>query len=307
MNVRDTPYRTDKFGIVPSQTWNFSTIKLDPAPAFLQTYAVTTGAPSASSFPTATLIQRTGLTNAGGVTYHRVNTSEWAILGDVDSTGVVSVDPDPTSVFKYPFTINSTFKDTFYLQDPDFGDITAKTTVLGDAWGTVQTPLGSFNSLRVKRISTASLSFFGVPVDIEVTATEWWTGQHSAPVLSHNRTIVISALIPGTGRDTSYDGTILTAQTVGNQEIETNYIAKAFPSPANTSMTLDVEIPTISKVAALIISSNGQTMRTRNFGDLQAGKQQVSFDVSDLPSGSYQVILMSDKGKLGTQKIVVMH
>ena len=59
--------------------------------------------------------------------------------------------------------------------------------------------------------------------------------------------------------------------------------------------------------SALIVSANGQILKTRNFGDLQAGKQQVRFDVAEFPSGTYQIILMSDKGKLGTQKIVVTH
>ena len=78
-------------------------------------------------------------------------------------------------------------------------------------------------------------------------------------------------------------------------------------SPASTSMTLAIEVPTTSKVAAIIVSMNGQTLKTRNFGELQAGKQQVSFDVTDIPSGSYQIILMSDKGKLGNQKIIITH
>jgi hypothetical protein len=40
---------------------------------------------------------------------------------------------------------------------------------------------------------------------------------------------------------------------------------------------------------------------------LQAGNQHINVDVTDLATGAYQVILMSDKGKLGTQKIVVSH
>jgi hypothetical protein len=78
-----------------NQTWNFSTIALDPAAAILETFASTTGAPSASSFPTATIIKRAGITNDKGVEYHRINTSEWVILGNVDSTGQENVNPDP--------------------------------------------------------------------------------------------------------------------------------------------------------------------------------------------------------------------
>jgi hypothetical protein len=293
-------------GSATAQTWNFSTIALDPAPALLTTYALTTGAPSASSFPTATLISREGLTNVKGVTYHRINTSEWAILGDVDDMGQATVNPDPQIVFKYPFTSNTTFKDTFLMDDPTFGTIELKTVTTGDAWGTIQTPLGSFNSLRVKRISTASISLFGIPIKFDGTINEWWTSQHSAPVLLHQRFIITAPVIPN-GADTAYEAIVLTTQTVGLKEAEVNHISNTFPSPANALMTLDIDVPNAAKVAALIVSMNGQTFKTRNFGDLQAGKQQVSFDVSDIPSGSYQVILMSDKGKLGTQKIVIAH
>jgi hypothetical protein len=290
-----------------SQTWNFSTVALDPAPAVLTTFVGTAGAPGASSFPTATLIQRQGLTNAKGIDYHRINASEWVVLGDVDSTGQITVSQDPQTIFKYPFTINSTFKDTFYLDDPDFGVLEARTTTTGDAWGTIQLSDGISNALRVKRVNTLSFAFFGVPVAINVTRNEWWTAQRTAPVVSHTRTIVTSALIPGSGTDTSYEGTILTAQTVGTQEVEVNHIANAYPSPANNSMTLDIDVPATSKVVAIIVSTAGQTIKTRNLGDLQMGKQQVNFDVTDLPSGSYQIILLSDKGKLGNQKIVVTH
>lgn len=289
-----------------NQTWNFAALTLDPTPAELQTFAVTTGAPQAARFPTATLISRVGLTNAQGVTYHRINTAEWVILGDVDSTGTATVNADPQTVFKYPFTLNSTFKDTFYLDDPDFGVVTVQSTTLADAWGNVQTSLGTFGSLRVKRTSNATLSLFGVPVELNVVNNEWWTNQHAAPVVSHTRVIVKTILLP-TGVDTSYDATILTSQTVGTREVEVNHVSNAFPSPAATSLTLDVDVQTPSKVAGLIISANGQTLKTRNFGDLQAGKQQINVDVMDLPAGTYQIILMSDKGKLGSQKIIVVH
>lgn len=52
---------------------------------------------------------------------------------------------------------------------------------------------------------------------------------------------------------------------------------------------------------------NGQSIKSRNFGSLSAGKQQINVDVMDLATGTYQIILMSDKGKLGMQKIVVSH
>jgi hypothetical protein len=272
----------------------------------LTTYAVTTGAPSAGSFPTATLIDRPGLTNDQGVNYNRINASEWAVLGNVDDMGQATVSTDPQVNFKYPFTMNTTFKDTFAIDDPNFGTFELKSVNTGDAWGTIQTPLGSFNSLRVKRVVTASLNIFGIPIDLNIIRNEWWTNQHTAPVFTHQRTIITSIILPN-GVDTTYDATILSTQTVGVGEIEKNNITNAFPSPANAQMTLDIDVPNAAKVAAIIVSMNGQTFKTRNLGDLQAGKQQVNFDVSDLPSGAYQLILMSDKGKLGTQKIVVAH
>jgi hypothetical protein len=293
-------------GSATAQTWNFSTIALDPAPAYLTTYAVITGAPSASSFPTATLIERTDVTNPQVVTYHRINASEWAVLGDVDDMGQVTVNADPRVILKYPFTLNTSFKDTFTIDDPNFGTFESKSVITGDAWGTIQTPLGSFNSLRMKRVVTASFSLFGIPIKLDIVGNEWWTNQHSYPILAHQRLIFSSPIIPN-GVDTTYQAFVLTFQTVGVKETEVNHISNTFPSPANAQMTLDIDVPNASKVAALIMSMNGQTFKTRNLGELQSGKQQVNIDVSDLPSGSYQLILMSDKGKLGTQKIVVAH
>jgi hypothetical protein len=287
-----------------NQTWNFSTLALDPAPATTVFYGSTAGTLGLAKFPTATLFKREGTPTTKTGEYNRINASEWVILGDVDSTGATNVNPDPQTVFKYPFTINSTFRDTFNFDDPDLGPVTFRVVSTGDASGTIQTSLGTFPSLRVTRLLTASLSFFGIPLTIDNTQTEWWTTQHSAPVLSHDRLIVKSIAF---GADTTYVGAILTRQLVGTKDIEVNHIAKAFPNPASASMNLEIDVPSFSKVGALIISTTGQTVRTRQFGDLQAGKQQVNFDVADLPSGTYQIILMSEKGQLGTQKIVVTH
>jgi hypothetical protein len=286
-----------------NQTWNFSTIALDPAAATLETFASPTGAPSANSFPTATIIKREGITNDKGVEYHRINASEWVILGNVDSAGEVSVNPDPQTVFKYPFTFNSTFKDTFNYDDPDLGPVSFKTITNGDAWGTIRTSLGTLNAIRATRTLSASLSFFGFPITIDVISSEWWATQYSAPVFSHQRVILNSPF----GIDTSYSATVLTSQTVATQEVAVNHITNAFPTPANTSVRLDIDVPVAAEVSALIVSMNGQSIKSRNFGGLPAGKQQINVDVTDLATGTYQIILMSDKGKLGTQKIVVSH
>ncbi len=98
-----------------------------------------------------------------------------------------------------------------------------------------------------------------------------------------------------------------TGHRTRDMEVESNHILSAYPSPANHITTLDVDVQTAAKVVAIIVSTSGQTVKARNLGDLQVGKQQVDFDVTDLPSGSYQIILLSDKGKLGNQKIVVTH
>jgi hypothetical protein len=194
--VDTTAAKTLNVGIAAAnQTWNFSTIALDPAAATLETFASPTGAPSANSFPTATIIKREGITNDKGVEYHRINASEWVILGNVDSTGEVNVNPDPQTVFKYPFTYNSTFKDTFNYDDPDLGPVDFKTTTKGDAWGTIKTSLGTFNTIRATRTLAASLNLFGFPITIDGTVTEWWATQYSAPVLTHQRIIINSPFL----------------------------------------------------------------------------------------------------------------
>ena len=146
---------------------------------------------------------------------------------------------------------------------------------------------------------------FGIPVDINFITNEWWSVQHGAPILSHQRIIVNTILLPAP--DTSYAATLLTAQTVGTQEVAENYIAKAYPNPVVETVCLDLDLPTATKVSALIIGTNGQGIKTYTFGELAAGKQTQRLNVSTLASGSYQVILMSDKGKIGAQKIIVTH
>lgn len=286
-----------------NRTWNFSSLALDPnQPAVLYTYAATTGAPQASQFPSATLISREGLDNSKGVSYYRINASEWTGLGGVDSAGDVNL--ETSKVFQYPFTFNSSFKDTLTFEDPDFGIISLYSKVNCDAWGNVQTPLGTFNALRVKRVDSSSFPFLGIPIDFVATTYEWWTTQHSAPLLSHS-TDVISALGEA---DTLYFASVLSAQTVANQEVKIeNHITKAYPTPASNTVSFDLDLPNAANVSAVILSLNGQGMKMYRFGELSAGKQTMKLDVSNMASGFYNVLLMSEKGKIGTQKITVMH
>jgi Secretion system C-terminal sorting domain len=291
-----------------NQTWNFSTLKLNAAaPVVTTTYALTTGAPKASNFPTATLISREGLTNAKGVTYHRIGTADWVRLGEVDSALVSTIQTD--IIFKYPVAFGSTYKDSVTIIEPDFGTpITTVDTVTVDAWGSIQTALGTFPALRVKRAIKIKLVLFGVaPATLNGTVYEWWTAQHSGPVLTHLKVI---ANVPDFGviNSLSYEGELLTAQTVANEEItEENHISKAYPSPAHAQISLDLDMPTAGNVSALMVSMNGQVLKTRSLGYVTSGKQSVTFDTSDVPNGTYQVFLMSDKNKLGVQKIVVAH
>lgn len=288
-----------------NQTWNFSNLQLNASiPVSLVTYAATTGAPKANLFPTATLISREGLDNSKGITYHRINATEWVTLGDVDSAGQATVSAEPQINFKYPFTYNSSFNDTATIEDPDLGTITVIGNIKGDAWGNVQTTLGTFNALRVKRVYRASISFQGLPIDLIVTNHEWWATQ-AAPLISHNQIIVDFSAFGIV--DTIYSASVITSQTVSTQELAENYITKAYPSPASEFISLDIDIPTATNVSAIIVGMNGQSLSTHTFGELNAGKQTQNLNVSKLNSGIYHVILMSEKGKIGTQKISVTH
>jgi hypothetical protein len=289
-----------------NRTWDFRNLALDPnEPVVLTTFASKVGAPQAASFPTATIISREGFTNDDGVTYFKINSAEWVQLGDADATQA-NVSQQPLTAFIYPFTFNSTFRDTITVENPDFGiSINLIGTTTGDAWGSIQTSLGTFNALRVRRIFAGDFSIQGIPINVGLQLTEWWTSQYSAPVLSHERIIFKSDLL-GIA-DTSYEATLLTAQTVSSDDIADNLVKNAYPNPTTDIATMDIDMPEAGQLTALIFATNGIALSTKSLGYLSAGKQQIQVPVNHLTNGAYQIIFYNETRKVGKQRIVVNH
>ncbi len=83
--------------------------------------------------------------------------------------------------------------------------------------------------------------------------------------------------------------------------VETGFLM--FPNPANTEVTLDVDMDAERQVRVSIMDITGRIVSTNSY-DLYKEQSRVTMDVSALPSGMYVVRVENGK-MIGTQKLTI--
>lgn len=158
-------------GIAPgpkgaNQTWNFSNVVQDIVET--ATHRIPAGTPYTADFPNATTAITLDGSNFG---YFQLTTTAFKGLGLAGpllgpGTTPVSVEFNPTfDLYRFPTQYNGNFTGTYGFQEETSGSsvgqplvdrvrLTFTSTYFDtiDAWGTVVTPLGSYQALRQKRV-----------------------------------------------------------------------------------------------------------------------------------------------------------
>lgn len=166
-----------------------------------------------------------------------------------------------------------------------------------DGWGSITTPYGTFDAIRVKHaiteIDSISIDLFGGPMWIPLPIPdsyiyEWWTNGEKEPILR-----IETSLFGGT-------------ETVSNIEYRDNYNAalagieevsidvEIYPNPVTDELRVNGLDPNTSYT---IVSTSGAIV---NQGVLEAAG---TISVDDLSPGSYSLILLSN-GKLAQTSFI---
>ena len=203
---------------------------------------------------------------------------------------------DPELYMQYPFTYGSSFSDNFsanYIISGSSVKRTGSTTVSGDAWGTINLPVGSFsNSLRVKYIiSIRDSSNPGIPFVTETNTTSyvWFVPGRKFPVFEIvYSTISINGTQFGNNKTVNYnDGSTIGVSNISNEVPEGYSLSQNYPNPFNPITNLEFGISNSEYVSLKVYDMLGKEISTLVNQKLSPGTYRYYFDASGITSGIY--------------------
>ena len=289
-----------------NQTWSFGLLAQHTVDTLVFTNPNWTAA--GNDFPGSTV----AVQDANGAYIYINNSFAGAtVLGfsaDIGTGNPVSIKSTPPEIMmNWPSSYNSNFsqnfesKATFYYgQDPGIGftvdSVRIKQTVTKidsiDAWGSVTTPLGTYNTLRVKdwRRSIDSVDIYiaafggwmpAQQTDDTTMMYQWWTNGIGFPLVEMDVTL--------TG-DTVTGARWLKAIPSNTSINEHAVEVKAYPNPATDAVTFEMGIAEAAFIT--IYDAAGRLLESVNV----TGKTTV-INTSALATGSYMYTITGTNGK----------
>jgi hypothetical protein len=289
-----------------SQTWNMATLANGGEDTL--TFVTASWGPDAASYPSANLAVKQGWQNF--YAYATSNSSTLTIVGTAGNadfgTGPVQIkqyNSPGEIIMNFPATYMTTFTNNFTTTTPAFDaglsgsgidsvkmKSEVKKTVLVDAWGTLATPLGTFNVLRTKetKIShdTTSVLFTGFGWDPfpgtpqtgadSTTSYSWWANGVGFPL--------VSITLDSAGAMSQVQWLVVTP-TAGINEASASIDMNLYPNPAQNSITFELDAEKVSAIGLFDVT--GQLV-----GAQEVKGDKTTVDVSGLANGVYSYALI---------------
>jgi hypothetical protein len=198
----------------------------------------------------------------------------------------------------YHFPLNFSDSDTSFasysMSVPfmGYGEGTIKRRNTVDGWGTLRTPYGDFQTLRVKSESwrTDSLYMdtlgfgFRIP-EIHSIEYKWLAKNIGVPLLTVTKSdeTGISLTSSIVYRDSMRVSSNRLISSTKNSEL------KMFPNPSNGKITFTLPFDIKHSAVLTIINTEGKVVK-----QLYPATQKILIDLSDLPKGLYAVVFYDD-------------
>jgi len=214
-------------------------------------------------------------------------------------------DPDIFYIFPVEYgNVDSSFS-SFSLGIPELGFYSTekKRKNIIDGWGSLTTPFGNFETLRIKseiqQFDSLYIDTLGIGFPINREYIEYkWMGQGSGiPLLTVRE-----------------EGAVVTIQyqdslriiTSSPQVLNILYDVTLYPNPCSDFVNIVIGVDDPSNLDVRILSVTSQSIGINRSFQLEQGKQQITIDLNDynLPSGSYIVILKTNKGNCSKPLII---
>jgi type IX secretion system substrate protein len=178
-----------------------------------------------------------------------------------------------------------------------------------DGWGSITTPYGTFDALRVKSVITgrdsvfASASGIGFGFDIPVTVEYKWLGiQKKLPILQITTTenfgfeVINSVVYLDSLRNTS----------TAIPEFSKNVSVYVYPNPAKNTAHLSINSDINTRAKIIITTIDGRLAVKPESILITKGTNYISLDamINNLSAGYYTVVLQSNNG-LVKKKLII--
>ncbi|HEX8515089.1 MAG TPA: T9SS type A sorting domain-containing protein [Bacteroidia bacterium] len=222
----------------------------------------------------------------------------------------------PDTIYEFPVEFGDTTSGDYKFSTPSFaaipfyyGEVGHRESVV-DGWGDLITPFGTFPSLRVRAVITATDSLyidtlgFGVSIPRPPRFEyKWLAAGSKVPLLQVDATDAGgSEIVTGV----FYRDSVRNVPQVGIQEIYTMSGFSVSPNPCSETAVINYSLNGYAKVKISISNTLGQVVSVISDEKLQAGKQALTIDVKSLglESGIYFVTLESGN-KRDVKRLVV--
>jgi hypothetical protein len=269
--------------------------------------------PYASRFPRATHVQRAtqkmGDTTTTMYFYMRITTDSLISLGYAIRTQSSRIDttdfePQLTLQYMFPIQVGKTFTRRDSISIFAGAYIIQRTVTTCDAYGTLVTPAGTFQTLRTKAVSYSQTFYPGLsmPPDSSMSIT-WFTKEgyyyNVEPKDQHQSSG--SQIISSVSYMIPLGSTGVTSQSPGvpaEYTLEQNY-----PNPFNPSTNIRFSVAQAGHVSLKVYNILGVEVASIVNEQKEAGTFSVNWNASGLPSGMYlyRLSVTSDKGQVFDQ------
>lgn len=287
-----------------NQVWNFSTAGLAPVIENDTTYFMAANrTPYFQHFSNAQLATKAD----DEFTYYGYNANGISLLGSRSTSGDSSRYTPAQMWLRLPLAFNNTFADTTRLivTSGTLADtLTYRQQAVADAWGSITTPAGTFNALRVRRLLSFELEIIGIPIVVNTINHEWWSNTRPTPVFSHSRTVMYTPF----GNDTTFDASFMQRFTVGTDDpVATfNSVEKVFPNPAVHQITVSFDLKQSTEARFDIVNLAGQTQLSSNFETWTVGKNTKNLNLETISEGAYLLRMVNRSNEtIGIYKFTV--
>jgi len=167
-----------------------------------------------------------------------------------------------------------------------------------DGWGTLITPFGTFNTLRVRSDITANDSVyldslgigFGFPVP-QTIEYKWLGALGGIPYLQINTTVTLGVETVSSIR---YRDSLRTLTGIVENPDNQHFSSTVFPNPVKESLVVDLNLLKGGDVNILIYNSQGEKIAVIWSGAMAPGQHRVNYDAKEaqLATGLYFVEIM---------------
>jgi len=91
-------------------------------------------------------------------------------------------------------------------------------------------------------------------------------------------------------------------ETVGNQDVSSEFFTEVFPNPAQEKAWLAVAFPKAQTLYLSLSDASGRALKTWTVHDVT--EQNIPLDLKQLPAGTYQLRIFTGKETIVEQVVV---